>query len=161
MFGNRSACRAMSPQPSFMSQTRTADWAFPHSERQLLGCNWTDTIRLSGRLTRLLWGQQRKENQEAIGLQRNYPRFKQGLWGILEEFHYRVDARALKEASSALGSQAWLVDGSRFFTGREHIINITKLRINAMPCPTRTKRGMEVATIAGQDVLNLKTSVIY
>lgn len=55
-----------------------------------------------------------------------------------------VDGKALLEANLTPGAHSWLIEGTRFLTGREYI-NMCKMHINAMPCLARTKRGREVA----------------
>ncbi|KAH9364747.1 hypothetical protein HPB48_014880 [Haemaphysalis longicornis] len=56
-----------------------------------------------------------------------------------------ADGKALKEVANAPTCSEWGRDGSRLLTGRA-FINVVKLRINALPNLTRTKRGRDTVT---------------
>lgn len=54
--------------------------------------------------------------------------------------HSSNDGKALKESRKVPQQHQWITDGSRFLSGRD-FVNMTKLRINAMPSRSRTTRG--------------------
>lgn len=57
-----------------------------------------------------------------------------------ELLHHSVDGAALKNCRDAPYAQAWVRDGTRLLSGKQ-FIDLVKLRINAFPNLTRTKRG--------------------
>ncbi|KAG0426591.1 hypothetical protein HPB47_026295 [Ixodes persulcatus] len=56
------------------------------------------------------------------------------------KLHRSYDGRALAECGNVPGSQRWVAEGTHLLPGRE-FIDCVKLRVNAMPNRTRTKRG--------------------
>lgn len=54
--------------------------------------------------------------------------------------HSSNDGKALKDSRKLPQQHYWIVDGSRFLSERD-FVNMTKLRINAMPSRARTTRG--------------------
>lgn len=56
--------------------------------------------------------------------------------------HSSADGIALSQAKNAPGSSQWLTEGTHFLRGRE-FIELVRIRINALPCLARTKRGRD------------------
>lgn len=60
-----------------------------------------------------------------------------------DKLHSSADGMSPAGAKNAPGSSKWLTEGTRFLKGRE-FIELVRIRINALPCLSRTKRGQNV-----------------
>ncbi|CAL7932839.1 unnamed protein product [Xylocopa violacea] len=56
--------------------------------------------------------------------------------------HSSVDGKALNESRKVLTQNQWVLDGTRFLSGKD-FINSVKLRINALPTKSRSNRGRQ------------------
>uniref|UniRef100_A0A6B0VGQ0 Putative reverse transcriptase n=1 Tax=Ixodes ricinus TaxID=34613 RepID=A0A6B0VGQ0_IXORI len=56
------------------------------------------------------------------------------------KLHSSYDGAALRETRHVPAAQSWVSDGTRLLPGR-HFVNVIKLRVNALPTLSRTKRG--------------------
>ncbi|CAL7932866.1 unnamed protein product [Xylocopa violacea] len=56
--------------------------------------------------------------------------------------HSSVDGKALNESRKVLTQNQWVLDGTRFLSGKD-FINSVKLRINALPTKSRSSRGRQ------------------
>lgn len=61
------------------------------------------------------------------------------------QWHRCPDGAALRECSRVPSSQAWVGEGTRLMKGKK-FIDLVKIRANALPNLTRTKRGRNVST---------------
>lgn len=57
-----------------------------------------------------------------------------------DKLHGSYDGAALRETRHVPAAQSWVADGTRLLPGR-HYVNVIKLRVNALPTLSRTKRG--------------------
>ncbi|KAH8030322.1 hypothetical protein HPB51_006754 [Rhipicephalus microplus] len=60
-----------------------------------------------------------------------------------KQLHRSFDGMPLRHCTNAVGSTAWLGEGTTFLSGRE-FIKLVKFHISAMPSLTRLKRGQNV-----------------
>ncbi|CAL7932763.1 unnamed protein product, partial [Xylocopa violacea] len=56
--------------------------------------------------------------------------------------HSSVDGKALSESRKVLMQNQWVLEGTRFLSGKD-FINSVKLRINALPTKSRSNRGRQ------------------
>ncbi|KAG0433654.1 hypothetical protein HPB47_019691 [Ixodes persulcatus] len=57
-----------------------------------------------------------------------------------DKLHGSYDGAALRETRHVPAAQSWISDGTRLLPGR-HYVKVIKLRVNALPTLSRTKRG--------------------
>lgn len=57
-----------------------------------------------------------------------------------KRLHESIDGGALKEAGKIPQQNRWVMEGTKFLSGRDYV-NCIKLRINALPTKSRTSRG--------------------
>lgn len=70
--------------------------------------------------------------------------------------HQANDGKALKESSKVPQQHQWVTAPNRFLSGRD-FINITKLRINALPTRSRTSRGRRQDRLCRAGCNNIET----
>ncbi|KAG0418275.1 hypothetical protein HPB47_004989 [Ixodes persulcatus] len=57
-----------------------------------------------------------------------------------DKLHGSYDGAALRDTQDVPAAQSWISDSTRLLPGR-HYVNVIKLRVNALPTLSRTKRG--------------------
>ncbi|CAN7982141.1 unnamed protein product, partial [Ixodes pacificus] len=57
-----------------------------------------------------------------------------------QSLHGSYDGAVLRDTRQVPAAQSWISDGTRLLPGR-HYVNVIKLRVNALPTLSRTKRG--------------------
>lgn len=83
-----------------------------------------------------------------------------GRWA--EQLHdERFDGMALKYSKHFKQQHAWVGDGTKFLSGRDYV-GAVKLRINALPCRARCKRGRAAAKLCrgGCNVLETNNHIL-